>query len=163
MSPVEKSVLDGLNRGIQAELAAYVFYKKALALTKDARVKDVLSWLAGEERDHYALLERQYDSLVRSEIWVAYSDIMRKEGLPDLDEKMESVHDQFVNEIDKDTMPKRMLEIALALETRAKNLYTELEQKVTDPKGKDTYRYLVRFETGHIAKIQTVMKEMKLV
>jgi rubrerythrin len=163
MSPVAKSVLEGLNKGIQAELAAYVFYRKAMDVAKDEKVKEILGWLAGEEKEHYRLIERQYDSLVRSEMWVSYNDIMRSEDLPDLDEKMESVHDEYIDEVDENMTPKRMLEIGLSLEKRACDLYTELEQKVDDPKGKETYQYLIRFETGHIAKIQAMMKEMGFV
>jgi rubrerythrin len=42
MSPVAKSVLEGLNKGIQAELAAYVFYRKAMDVAKDEKVKEIL-------------------------------------------------------------------------------------------------------------------------
>ncbi|MBU1319464.1 MAG: ferritin family protein [candidate division Zixibacteria bacterium] len=163
MSSVEKSVLDGLSRGIQAELSAYVFYKKALDNTRDKKVKEILSWLAGEEREHYRLLERQYDNLVRSELWVAYNDIMLKEGLPDIDERTDEIHDELIDEVDENMTAKRILEIGLILETRARDLYTELGKQVTDPKGKETYAYLVRFETGHIAKIETMMKDLGLV
>jgi rubrerythrin len=157
---VSKKTLDGLSRGIQAELAAYVFYKKAIEVSTDNRIIDILQWLANEEKDHYKLLEHQYDSLVRSEIWVTYNDIMRQPGLPNLDEKMEDVHTDYIDEVDEDMTAKRMLEIGLALEKRAKDLYTELGNAVDDPMGKETYAYLVRFETGHMAKIQAMMKEM---
>jgi len=163
MSPIEKSVLDGLTRGIQAELSAYVFYKKSLNHTKDAKVKEILSWLAGEEKDHYRMLEGQYDSLVRSEMWVAYNDIMLKEGLPDIDEKTEDIHDELIDEVDENITPKRILEIGLILEKRARDLYTELGNQIQDAKGKETYQYLVRFESGHIVKIQGLMKDLGLV
>ena len=98
MTPVEKAALEGLDKGIQAELAAYVFYKKALPVTSDERVKSLLMWLADEERMHYRVLEREYDSLVRSEKWVSYNDIMREAGLPDLDERMQEVHEESLKE-----------------------------------------------------------------
>ncbi len=160
MTPVEKSVLEGLSKGIQAELAAYVFYRKAMDVTNDKKVKEILAWLAEEEKQHYKLIEHQYDSLVRSERWVSYNDIMRREDLPDLDEKMEEVHDKYIDEVDENMTPKRILEIGLLLEQRARDLYAELEKKVDDPEGKETYQYLVRFETGHIAKIEAMMKAM---
>jgi len=162
MTPVEKAVIEGINKGIQAELASYVFYRKALDVTKDDRIKEILEWLAGEEKQHYKLLETQHDSLIRSEKWVTYNDIMRSEDLPNIDEHMEEVHDAYLDEVDENITPKRILEIGLALEERARDLYADLAEKMEDPKGKETYEYLVRFETGHVAKIQKLMKDMGL-
>jgi len=154
MTPVDKDILEGLSRGIQAELSAYVFYKKALELNKDENLHELLEWLAGEEKDHYALLEGQYRNLIKSERWVAYNDIMKKEGLPDIDERTEDVHDMLIDEVNEDTTPKRILEIALLLEVRARDIYQELAEKTSNPEGRETYEYLVRFETGHMAKIK---------
>jgi rubrerythrin len=161
MSPVEKSVLDGLSKGILAELAAYVFYKKCLGLTKDNRITEILTKLAADEKDHYRILEGQYDNLVRSEMWVTYNDILRKSGLPDIDEKTEEVHDKLIDSVNADTTPLRMLEIALILEERARDLYADLAKKVTDPKGKETYEFLTKFESGHVAKVKTMMADFK--
>jgi rubrerythrin len=160
MTPVEKSVLAGLDRGIQAELAAYVFYKKALVVSDNDRVKSLLTFLADEERMHYRVLEREYDSLVRSEKWVTYNDIMRQSGLPDLDERMQEVHEDFLEEVDESITPKRILEIALSLETRARDLYAGLADTIDDPAGKETYQFLSKFEQGHVDKISTLMKEL---
>jgi rubrerythrin len=160
MTPVEKAVLEGLDRGIQSELAAYVFYKKALAVCSNDRVKSILTWLADEERTHYRVLEREYDSLVRSEKWVSYNDIMREAGLPDLDEKMQEVHEDFLKEVDENITPKRILEIGLMLEERACALYQGLAHATEDPAGKETYEFLGRFEQGHVDRIREVMKEL---
>ncbi len=161
MSPVEKSVLDGLSKGILAELAAYVFYKKCLGLTKDQKITEILTKLAADEKDHYRILEGQYDNLVRSEMWVTYNDILRKSGLPDIDEKTEEVHDKLIDSVNANTTPLRMLEIALILEERARDLYADLAKKVTDPKGKETYEFLAKFESGHVAKVKTMMADFK--
>lgn len=158
MTPVEKSVLDGLSKGIQAELAAYVFYKKSLQITRDEKLRELLEFLAGEEKDHFRILEGQYDSLVRSEIWNTITDVMRKKGLPDIDERMESVHDELIEEVSEATTPLRILEIGLILEERAYNLYAELAIKVKDPKGKETYNFLSKFELGHVKKIKKIME-----
>jgi rubrerythrin len=159
MSPVEKSVLDGLSIGIQAELAAYVFYKKCLKITKDKRITDILSKLAADEKDHYRILEGQYDNLVRSEMWVTYNDILCKAGLPDIDEKTENIHDKLIDQINSNSTPLQMLKIALILEERARDLYADFATKVKDPKGKETYEYLAKFEAGHVAKVTKMMEE----
>jgi rubrerythrin len=161
MSPVEKSVLEGLNKGIQAELAAYVFYKKGLKITKNDKLREILSKLAYDEKDHYRILEGQYDSLVRSEMWNTYTDILRREGLPNIDEKLDEVQDTLISKINDSSTPGQILEIALKLEERARDLYIDLAKIVTDPKGKDTYEYLAKFETGHVNKIKKLMEEFK--
>lgn len=161
MTPVEKTVLDGLLKGIQAELAAYVFYKKSLQITKDEKLRELLEFLAGEEKDHYRILEGQYDNLVRSEMWNTVTDVLRQEGLPDIDEQMESVHEELIEEVSESTEPVRILEIGLILEERAYNLYSDLAKKVEDPKGKETYNFLAKFELGHVKKIQRIMENYK--
>ena len=161
MSPVEKAVLEGLSKGIQAELAAYVFYKKGMEVTKDEKLSAILADLAGEEKKHYRILEGQYDNLIRSEMWNTITDVLKKEGLPDIDEKMEGVHEDFIEEISESTTPMRILEIALVFEERAFNLYTDLAKKVDDPKGKETYEYLAKFENSHVIKIKKLMEEFK--
>jgi rubrerythrin len=161
MSPVEKAVLDGLSKGIQAELAAYVFYKKGLALTKDEKLRATLTDLAAQEKEHFLILEGQYDSLVRSEMWNTISDVLRRKGLPDIEEKMESVHEDLIDEVSESTTPLRMLEIALILEERAVNMYADMAKKVKDIKGKEMYEYLAKFETGHAKLIKKMMESYK--
>jgi rubrerythrin len=161
MSPIEKSVLDGLSKGILAELSAYIFYKRCLGLTRDKRITEILTKLAADEKDHYRILEGQYDSLVRSEMWVTYNDILRKAGLPDIDEKTEDVHEKLIDQVDGNSTPLQMLEIALLLEERARDLYADLAKKVADPKGKETYEFLTKFESGHVAKVKAMMSDFK--
>ena len=161
MSPVSQAVLDGLNTGIQAELSAYVFYMKGFQSSKDTKLKELLAQLASEEKDHYKILERQYDNLVRSEMWVAYNDIMLQPGLPDMDEKMEDIHNEHIDEVTAETTPMRLLEIALILEKRARDLYADLATKVDDSKGKNMFEYLSKFENGHVIKITKLMEAYK--
>ncbi|MFQ5869613.1 MAG: ferritin family protein [Candidatus Zixiibacteriota bacterium] len=153
--------LEGLSKGIQAELSAYVFYKKGLEVTKDDKLRGLLTILAAEEKVHYRILEGQYDSLVRSEMWVTYNDVLNKEGLPNIDERMADVHLELLGEVSETTSPMRILEIALGLEEQARDLYADLAEKTEDPNGKETYEYLVKFENTHVTKIETLMKEFE--
>ena len=58
--------LEILSKGINQELAAYVFYKRA-AEKVDDDYKVMLLDLASDEKDHYWVLEGEHDSLLRSE------------------------------------------------------------------------------------------------
>ncbi len=161
MSPVEKAILDGLTKGIQAELAAYVFYKKCMKIVQDKKLQDILTDLAAQERDHFRILEGQYDSLGLSEMWNTISDVMRREGLPEIDEQMDRVHEELIGEVSESTTPLRVLEIALILEERAFNLYSDLANKIDDPNGKEMYEYLAKFEHGHVLIIKKMMEDYK--
>lgn len=161
MPPAPKATLEGLSKGIQAELSAYVFYKKGMELTKSDKLKDLLAILAAEEKVHYRILEGQYDSLVRSEMWNTYTDVLNRPGLPEIDERMAEVHHQMLDEISGTTPPVRILEMALMLEEQARDLYSDLAGKTEDPKGKETYNYLVKFENTHVTKIKTLIKEFE--
>jgi len=161
MTPVDKAVLDSLSTGIQGELAAYVFYKKAMKIVRDLNLVSVLARLAIEEKSHYQILEGQYDSLVRSEMWNTLSDVLRREGLPDIEEKMETVHESFIDELTDGTPSLRVLEMALFLEERAFNLYTGFAQKTENTNGRRMYEQLARFESAHIIKVKNMMENLK--
>jgi rubrerythrin len=142
--------LAALSQGINAELAAYVFYKRAGEKVKNAELSSLLSRLAGEEKDHYWTLEAEYDSLSRSEKWVTYNDIMRKTGLPEIPEEMDDVHRRRTEELDRTEDPHKILGLAIELEERARDFYQVQKKKATDPAAVEIYSYLVKFEQGHV-------------
>ena len=71
MSPVHPDTLAVLTSGIQAEVASYVFYLEAVKKSPSDELKDMWRELAADEKQHFQILERQYDSLVRSEKWIS--------------------------------------------------------------------------------------------
>jgi len=142
--------LEALSRGINAELAAYVFYKRAGEIIKHAELSPLLEQLAGEEKDHYWILESQYDNLVRSEKWVTYNDIMRQSGLPEIPEDMAETHKQRLTLLDKSTDPIAILKMAIELEKEARDFYQLQLEVIDDPAARDFYSYLTKFEQGHV-------------
>ncbi|MCP4569827.1 MAG: hypothetical protein GY841_19785 [FCB group bacterium] len=64
MAPVNPKVLESLNLGISSEIKSYVFYKEAAQKTANENIKNALLQLAGEEKEHYQVLERQHHSLI---------------------------------------------------------------------------------------------------
>lgn len=142
--------LDTLSKGINAELAAYVFYKRASEKIEDRQLADMLNELAGEEKDHYWALEAEYDSLVRSEKWISYNDIMRKNGLPEMPEEMAETHKNRLDALEATTDIRSILGMALELEEEARDLYRSQVDKVDDPLAKEMYIFLSKFEQGHV-------------
>ena len=152
--------LDVLSGGINAELAAYMFYKKAAGKVTDEKHIAAFDRLAGEEKDHYWTLEAEYDSLVRSEKWVTYNDLMRKSGLPELPEEMAQTHKKRIDTLDRLSDIKDILELALELENEAYDYYRSQMEKMTDPAAREMLEYLSKFEMGHINLITKWKKDM---
>lgn len=152
--------LDVLSGGINAELAAYMFYKKASGKVKEEKHIAAFDRLAGEEKDHYWTLEAEYDCLVRSEKWVTYNDLMRKSGLPDLPEEMAETHKKRIDALDTLSDIKAILGLALELENEAYSYYSSQMEKMTEPEAKEMLDYLSKFEMSHINLITKWIKEL---
>jgi len=150
MKEAMQKSLDALSQGINAELAGYLFYKKAGEKLNEPELIKLMERLAGEEKDHYWTLEAEYDSVARSEKWVSYSDIMRKAGLPDIPEEMAEIHKKRLAQLDKTDDPLIILDLAIDLEERARDFYQSQIGKAGDPAADNVYSFLAKFEQGHI-------------
>jgi rubrerythrin len=155
MKEATQKSLDALSKGINAELAAYIFYKRAGERVKHKELARLMERLAGEEKDHYQTLEGEYDSLVRSEKWVTYNDIMRQKELPEIPEEMAETHRRKLSLLEKTDDPHKILEIAIGLEEEARDFYSSRVTAETDPSAIEIYSYLSKFEQGHINVLTT--------
>jgi len=153
MKESNQQSLDILTKGINQELAAYVFYKRA-AEKVDDDYKAMFLDLAVDEKDHYWVLEGEYDHLQRSEKWVTYNDIMREKGLPEIPEEMAEHHQKRLDALDSVDDIKSMLILALELEREAHELYNSQIDKFDDPIAKEMLTFLSKFELGHVRIIE---------
>lgn len=154
---VAEEALKFLNLGIESELAAYVFYRRASKTIGDENVRKVLDSLAMDEKQHFLQLEEAYDRNVRSEMWAPYKDIMTRDGLPDIDEQMQETHKELLGKIPNLKSRKDALEIALTLEKEAADLYRTASSKAKDPEIKKIFDHLVAFEKVHVNKIEKAL------
>jgi len=153
MSAVHPDTLAALTAGIQSEVASYVFYVEAAKKSVASKDKDILEKLAFEEKEHFHVLERQYDSLVRSEKWISTADILKQEGLPEITEEMSQEHRQLIDEVAKAGSMKAILDIAYRLEEEAYRLFASAKDKVNSEEGRKMFEQLSRFEQGHMKTI----------
>jgi rubrerythrin len=153
-------ILDALTSGIQSEVASYVFYLEAAKKIGSDKLKTLLRELADEERKHFTILERQYDSLVRSEKWISTADAMKEEKLCDIGEDMTSRHRTLVEEVRNSSGEREILDIALRLEYEARDLFARLAPKAGSPEGKKMFEYLSRFEQTHVDKIKRIIADL---
>ncbi len=152
-----EEALKYLNLGIESEIAAYVFYKRAMNLVGDASLRDILAKFAGDEKGHFLALEDAYDRQVRSECWAPYKDILSRTGLPDIDELVQETHKELLGTIGKLKTKKQVLEMALLLEKEAFDLFRNASSRTKEPEAKKIFDYLSSFEKGHV---QSVEKEL---
>jgi rubrerythrin len=157
---VAEEALKFLNLGIESELAAYVFYRRASKMIDDENVRQVLDGLAMDEKEHFLQLEDAYDKNVRSECWAPYKDIMTRDGLPDIDEHMQETHKELLGKIPSLKSKRDALEIALSLEKEAADLYRDASSKAKDPEIKKIFDHLVSFEKVHVKRIEKALASL---
>jgi rubrerythrin len=143
-----------LNLGIESEIAAYIFYKRAGRIVQDTGLKETLLKLAGDEKGHFLSLEDIYDRNVRSEMWAPYKDILGKEGLPDIDELVQETHKELLGRIRGVSTKREVLEMALSLEKEAFTLFSDASAKMRDPELKKVFDFLTGFERNHVVLIE---------
>lgn len=152
-----EDALKYLNLGIESEIAAYVFYKRARKMVKDESLQKILDKLAMDEKGHFLILEGEFDENVRSECWAPYKDILGKEGLPDIDELVQETHRELLGKMEKLTSKKDVLDLALSLEKEAYALFSDASSRSKSPDVKKVFDHLASFEKGHV---QVIEKEL---
>lgn len=160
MTPVNPKVLETLNIGISSEIKSYVFYLEAAKVAARESSRQTLLKLAGEEKDHFRILERQHHGLVTSEQWVSYNDILKQDGLPEINEEMAAPHKGLIASVRTAKDERALLEIALKLEKDAHALFAEAAGRAVDSEEKRTFTYLAKFEEGHVRLIQGMIDSL---
>jgi len=160
MSAVHPDILAALTAGIQSEVAAYVFYIEAAKIVDEDSIKETLEQLAGEEKKHFQILETQYDSLVRSEKWISTADVLKQEGLPEINEEMTSEHQDLIKEVSRIKSNRDILEMALRLEEDARDTFRDAADNASTREAKETFDHLSRFEEGHVRLITSMLANL---
>lgn len=154
---IQEEALKYLNLGINSEIAAYVFYKRASGMIGDESLRKVLDGFAMDEKGHFLALENTYDRNVRSEMWAPYKDILSRDGLPDIDELVQDTHKELLGRIGNLKTRKDILEMALSLEREAFDLFHGASVKAKDPAIREVFDHLAEFEKGHVTTIERAL------
>ncbi len=152
-----EEALKFLNLGIESEIAAYVFYRRASRVVGDPALRKVIDELATDEKYHFNILEEEYDKNVRSECWAPYKDILGKEGLPDIDELVQDTHKELLRKVGALKTTREVLQMALLLEKEAYDLFHDASSRSADPEVKKVFDHLAAFENGHVRSIEKAL------
>ena len=159
MSAVSSEVLNALTVGISSEIASYVFYLEASRKPQAVEIKSVLEELALEEKKHFQILERQHNSLIKSEQWISLADVLKGEHLPEIGEDMAEVHKELLSEVQQANSIMKILDIAYRLEEEAYSLFLNQEKAVSSSEGKKVFSELAKFEQGHMRQIDQLRQK----
>lgn len=160
MAKPHPDTLAALTTGIKAEVAAYVFYLEASKIVKKEELVEPLKKLAGEEKKHFQILERQYDSLIRSEKWITTADVMKQEGLPEINEDMTNEHKDLIDDVRSMKSDREILNLALGLEEKARDTYQGAIEHADSQEAVDTFKHLVNFEQGHVNFVKSLIAKL---
>jgi rubrerythrin len=160
MTPVNPKVLESLNWGISAEIKSYVFYREAAKQTANEEHKKTLLQLAADEKNHFQILERQHNSLITSEQWISYNDILKQKGLPEINEEMAATHKELLDTVRKAQDERKILDIAFDLEKEAYEVFSKAAGDSVDGEEKKTFEFLANFEKGHMQIIQNIIDSL---
>lgn len=159
MTPVNPDTLQALTAGISSEVASYVFYLEASKKPEAADFKEILEELALEEKKHFHILERQHNSLIKSEQWISLADVLKEKGLPEINEEMAEVHKDLIDQVRSADSARAVLDIAYRLEEEARDLFSEQIDRTDSEEGKKMFRELARFEAGHMKTIDQMRQK----
>jgi rubrerythrin len=157
---VHPDILEALTSGIQSEVASYVFYIEAAKKMERGEMRKTLEELALEEKKHFHVLERQYDSLIRSEKWISTADVLKEKGLPEIGEDMTAQHRGLIDEVNRAPGIREILDIALRLEYEARNLFAKSRDIADTKEARETFDYLSRFEQTHVDRISGLIARL---
>ncbi|WP_456365149.1 ferritin family protein [Thermococcus sp.] len=72
--PESLSEVDAVKVGMEQEKLTWEFYEKAAKDAEHESVRRIFEELAKVEKGHYELLKAQYDSIMKTGIWMDYQD-----------------------------------------------------------------------------------------
>jgi rubrerythrin len=137
MNENNKELLDALMRGMEIEKETFDFYTSAEQKTFDPGGKKMFRWLARTEEEHYLKLNELYTSLHAGGRWVFYggSTISIEPG---------------EEEVTFDTDGIAALKIAIDIEKKGIDYFTEILARTTDAEGRDMLEKLLDEEREHL-------------
>ena len=159
MTPNNPSTLLALSAGIQSEIAAYVFYLEAIKKVNNQELEEILTKLAYEEKAHFHTLERQHHNRIKSEKWISIADVMKRDGLPEIEEDMAADHQELINLVRDTSSIREVLDIAYKLEEDSHIMFSHEAERADNEETKKIFADLARFEKGHMGVVQDMIKK----
>ncbi|MBI4303675.1 MAG: ferritin family protein [Chloroflexi bacterium] len=137
-----------LKRAMQLEQEGHEFYRRAVETTKDEKGQETFAALAEDEQKHFAIILRQYQSLVDENRWASLPEI--KAVKIDLSKSLfpkgrKGLDTTFASK----SSDRDALLFGLEIENKSYDLYRASAAQIIEPLGKEMFEFLAGEEQGH--------------
>ncbi len=149
---VMKDRLNALEVALENEMRERAFYLKHAQRTKNPVGKGMFKRIGDEELEHYERLKQLHERWEKKEKWpdtvpLRVNETMVKDVLVDLINKVDQVIEEDANDLEA-------VRTAIEFEAKGAKYYVELRDSVTDPKEKDFFDLLSKFENEHYLSLR---------
>ena len=158
MGGANESVIDGLNKAIEAETAGHHFYMMAARSTEDPKGREVFERLAGEELEHVRFLEAQKKAFAET----GKPDENVVLGKPGVLSQASPIFSERLRErINEAHYEMSALSIGIELEISAVKYYKQQAEAAEFTFVRDFYMQLSQWESGHYHALLKQQEELK--
>ena len=140
------TAIDILKEAILLEKRGQSFYSSVAEKTESSAARKIFRMMAEEEEEHIKFLSDQFKH------YKEYKEFKTPETYQEHEEHeaaMIVLSKQMREEIDAASFEAAAINAAMDFEKRAVKLYSERAKEATDPKEKELYDMLAKWEMGH--------------
>jgi len=142
-------VRDALELTLAIERRGYTFYTNASRKTKNGSGRLMFQRLAAEESDHLRRLQAEHQSLIRKHEWLkrepARLPLSRK-----IVEEIFPQKELLKIEVKDETSDLDALNIAMNLERRSHQFFTDFAKQISDANGRKVFMEFAKDEESHL-------------
>jgi Fur family ferric uptake transcriptional regulator len=147
-------VRDALELTLAIERRGYTFYTNASRKTKDGSGRLMFQRLAAEESDHLRRLQQEHQSLLKNNEWLkrepARLPLSRK-----IVEEIFPQKELLKIEVKDGTGELDALKIAMNLERRSHQFFTDFAKEISDANGRKIFQDFAKDEDSHLQALVT--------
>jgi Fur family ferric uptake transcriptional regulator len=147
-------VRDALELTLAIERRGYTFYTNASRKTKNDSGRLMFQRLAAEESDHLRRLQAEHQSLLQKNEWLkrepARLPLSRK-----IIEEIFPQKELLKIQVKDETSDMDALTIAMNLERRSHQFFTDFAKQMTDTNGRRVFMEFAKDEESHLQALQT--------
>src|SRR5262249_5110173 len=153
-------VRDALELTLAIERRGYTFYTNASRKTKNGRGRLMFQRLAAEESDHLRRLQAEHQSLIQNNQWLkrepARLPLSRK-----IVEEIFPQKELLKIEVKDETSDIDALNIAMNLERRSHQFFTDFARQISDASGRKIFMEFAKDEESHLRALVTEYNSLK--
>lgn len=142
-------VRDALELTLAVEKRGYAFYNQASRRTRNQGGRVMFRRLAEEESEHLKKIQAEYQSLMARNRWLKREPV-RMASSREIAEKAFPKRTLSKIQITDRTTDRQALDIAIDLERRSQEFFSEFAGRLPDSRGRQFFRHFAKEEESHL-------------